>query len=142
MEFEEARPFMEKNHRGVITTYQSNGAMQTSIVVCGAFRGKAAFVIVWGNSAKTRNLRRDPRCTVLAVSDDWRNCVAVEGQAELRDYRNTPAEEYRVLLRDVFRACGDKDHPDWEEYDRAMVQQDAVTVFVTPERVYGRLPVN
>lgn len=77
---------------------------------------------------------------MLAVSDDWRNCVAVEGQAELRDYRNTPAEEYRVLLREVFRACGDKDHPDWEEYDRAMVQQDAVTVFVKPERVYGRLP--
>ena len=140
MDFEEARPFMEKNHRGVITTYQSNGAMQSSIVVCGAFRGNAAFVIVLGKSAKTRNLRRDPRCTVLAVSDDWRNCVAVEGQAELHDYRNTPAEEYRVLLRDVFRACGDKDHPDWEEYDRAMVQQDAVTVFVKPERVYGRLP--
>ena len=140
MDFEDARPFMEKNHRGVISTYQANGAMQTSIVVCGAFRGNAAFVIVWGKSAKTRNLRRDPRCTVLAVSDDWRNCVAVEGQAELLDYRNTPAEEYRVLLRDVFRACGDKDHPNWEEYDRAMVQQDAVTVFVKPERVYGRLP--
>ncbi len=140
MDFEDARPFMEKNHRGVITTYQANGAMQTSIVVCGAFRGNAAFVIVRGKSAKTRNLRRDPRCTVLAVSDDWRNCVAVEGQAELHDYRNTPAEEYRVLLRDVFRACGDKDHPNWEEYDRAMVQQDAVTVFVKPERVYGRLP--
>ena len=140
MDFEDARPFMEKNHRGVISTYQANGAMQTSIVVCGAFKGNAAFVIVWGKSAKTRNLRRDPRCTVLAVSDDWRNCVAVEGQAELHDYRNTPAEDYRVLLREVFRACGDKDHPDWEEYDRAMVQQDAVTVFVKPERVYGRLP--
>lgn len=140
MNFEDARPFMEKNHRGVISTYQANGAMQNSIVVCGAFRGNAAFVIVWGKSAKTRNLRRDPRCTVLAVSDDWRNCVAVEGQAELHDYHNTPAEEYRVLLREVFRACGDKDHPDWEEYDRAMVQQDAVTVFVKPERVYGRLP--
>ena len=140
MDFEDARPFMEKNHRGVITTYQANGAMQSSIVVCGAFRGNAAFVIVQGKSAKTRNLRRDPRCTVLAVSDNWRNCVAVEGQAELHDYRNTPAEEYRVLLRDVFRACGDKDHPDWEEYDRAMVQQDAVTVLVKPERVYGRLP--
>ena len=49
MDFEEARPFMEKNHRGVITTYQRNGAMHTSIVVCGAYQGSAAFVIVYGN---------------------------------------------------------------------------------------------
>jgi PPOX class probable F420-dependent enzyme len=139
MNFEDVRPFMEKNHRGVITTYQSDGAMQTSIVVSGVFRDSAAFVIVRGKSAKTRNLRRDPRCTVLAVSDDWRSYAVVEGEAQLLDYRNTPAEEYRVLLRDVFRACGDKDHPDWEEYDQAMVQQDAVTVFVRPERVYGML---
>jgi PPOX class probable F420-dependent enzyme len=137
MNFEDVRPFMEKNHRGVITTYQSDGAMQTSIVVSGVFRDSAAFVIVRGKSAKTRNLRRDPRCTVLAVSDDWRSYAVVEGQAQLLDYRNTPAEEYRVLLRDVFRACGDKDHPDWEEYDVAMVQQDAVIVLVTPQRVYG-----
>jgi PPOX class probable F420-dependent enzyme len=137
MDFEDVRPFMETNHRGVITTFQRNGAAQTSIVVCGAYQGNAAFVIVRGKSAKTANLRRDPKCTVLAVSDDWRSYAVVEGQARLLDYRNTPAEEYRVLLREVFRACGDSDHPDWEEYDRAMVQQDAVTVLVQPERVYG-----
>ena len=58
---------------------------------------------------------------------------------QLLDYRITPAEDFRVLLRDVYRACGDKDHPDWEEYDQAMVRQDAVVVFVKPERVYGRI---
>ena len=45
----------------------------------------------------------------------------------------------RVELREVFRACGDKDHPDWEEYDQAMVKQDAVIVLVKPERVYGKM---
>ena len=139
MNFEDARPFMEKTHRGVISTYQANGAMQTSIVVCGAYQGNAAFVIVRGDSAKTRNLRRDPRCTVMAVDNDWRSYTVVEGQSQLLDYRNTPAEEFRVLLREVFRACGDKDHPDWEEYDQAMVKKDAVVVFVKPERVYGIL---
>jgi PPOX class probable F420-dependent enzyme len=139
MNFEDARPFMEKNHRGVISTYQADGASHTSIVVCGAYQGNAAFVIVWGKSAKTRNLRRNPQCTVMAVDNDWREHVIVEGKAELKDYHNTPAEEFRVLLREVFRACGDKDHPDWEEYDEAMVKQDAVVVFVKPDRVYGRL---
>ena len=139
MEFEDVRPFMEKNHRGVITTYGRNGGMHNSIVVSGTYQGNAAFVIVYGNSAKTRNLRRDPRCTVMNVDTNWQNYAVVEGQAQLLDYHNTDAEELRVLLREVFRACGDKDHPDWEEYDRAMVQQDAVIVLVKPESVYGLL---
>ncbi len=139
MRFEDARPFMEKYHRGVVTTYQRDGSTQASIVVCGAHLGDAAFVCVYGSSRKVHNLRRDPRCTVLAVTSDWSSYVVVEGRAKLRDFRNTEAEEFRILLRDVYRACGDKDHPDWEEYDQAMRDQDAVVALVHPERVYGLL---
>ena len=108
-------------------------------MVCGAYQGNAAFVSVRGNSAKVRNLRRNLHCTVLSVTPDWRRFAVVEGQATLSDAGNTDAEELRVLLREVYRACGDKDHPDWEEYDRAMVQQEAVVVLVKPDRVYGRV---
>ena len=139
MDFEDVRSFMVSNHPGVITTQQRNGASQVSIVVCGAYQGNAAFVSVRGNSAKVRNLRRNPHCTVLSVTPDWRRFAVVEGQATLSDAGNTDAEELRVLLREVYRACGDKDHPDWEEYDRAMVQQEAVVVLVKPDRVYGRV---
>ncbi len=139
MQFEDVRLFLETNHRGVVTTRRANGATQASIVVCGAYKGNAAFVAVRGSSAKVRNLRREPSCTVLAVTEDWRSFSVVEGSASLFDASNTPAEELRVLLREVYRACGDKDHPDWEEYDRAMVAQQAVVVLVSPERVYGLL---
>lgn len=140
MEFQDYAGFVGNNHRGVITTYRRNGAGHSSIVVCGAYQGKAAYVIVRGNSVKTANLRRDSRCTVTAVSDDWRSCVSVEGTADLMDYRNTDAETMRVELREVYRACSAHgDHPDWEEYDQAMVQQDAVIVLVSPERVYGMI---
>ena len=139
MEFEDVKSHFENNHRGVITTFQRDGAGHSSIVVCGAYQGNAAFVIVRSNSAKTRNLRRDPRCTVMSVSDNWRTCAVVEGMGTLMDYQNTDAEMMRVELREVFRACGDKDHPDWEEYDDAMVRQDAVIVLVSADRVYGKL---
>ena len=139
MEFEDARKFMEGHHRGVVTTYQPNGSAHASIVSCGAYDGHAAFVAVHSKSVKERNLRRDPRFTVLAVRDDWRGFVTVEGQAQLHDASNTDAEELRQLFRAVFRACGDKDHPDWEEFDRAMVKQQAVVVLVRPDRVYGQL---
>ncbi len=93
MEFEEARSFMESNHPGVISTYQRNGAIHNSIVVCGAYKGNAAFVAVRGNSRKVHNLRRNPHCSVLSVKPDWRSFVIVEGQAQLFDARNTEAEE-------------------------------------------------
>ena len=139
MEFKDVKSHFENNHRGVITTFRANGAGHSSIVVCGAYQGHAAVVIVRGNSAKTHHLRRDPRCTVMSVSDNWRTCAIVEGQATLMDYHNTDAEKMRVELREVFRACGDKDHPDWEEYDQAMVTQDAVIVLVKPDHVYGKM---
>ena len=137
MDFETIRPFLERHHRGVVTTYQADGSAHASIVVCGAYQGHAAFVIVRGKSAKTRNLRRDPRCTVLAVTEDWRSWVTVEGEARLSDATNTDPETLRQLLRDVYRACGDRDHPDWDEYDQAMRQQQAVVVLVQPKRIYG-----
>ena len=139
MDFEQARMFLQSNHRGVVTTFQRNGAAQSSIVVCGAYQDYLALVSVRGKSAKVRNLRRDPRCTVTATAADWRNYVVLEGKATLLDYRNTDAEEMRQKLRDVFRVCGDHDHPNWEEYDRAMREQDGVVVLITPDRIYGKL---
>ena len=139
MEFQGYENFVNANNkRGIITTYRRNGAGHISIVVVGAYQGKAAYVIVHGNSVKVRNLQNDNRCTVTAVSEGWRSCVSVEGTATLMDYRNTDAETMRVELREVYRACSAHgDHPDWEEYDQAMVEQDGVIVLVEPERVYG-----
>ena len=139
MDFDDARPFLETHHRGVIATRRPNGATHSSIVVVGAYEGNAAFVSVYPRSQKIRNLRRDPNCTVLGVTDHWREWVSVEGQANLFDYNNMDAEEMRVMLREVYMACSHTEHPDWEEYDQAMIDQEAVIVLVKPERVYGLL---
>lgn len=139
MNFEDVRPFMETHHRGVIATHRPDGAAHSSIVVCGAYEGSAAFVSVYPRSQKIRNLRRNPNCTVLAVREDWREWVSVEGTATLYDYANTDAEEFRLMLRKVYMACSATEHPDWNEYDQAMIDQEAVIVLVEPKRVYGLL---
>ena len=139
MEFEQVKPFLANNHRAVVNTLTASGGIQSSIVVCGAYQEFMAFVAVKGRSAKIRNLRRNPRCTVVATSADWRNYVVVEGEAQLFDSTNRPGEELRQKLQEVFRVCGDGTHSDWDEYDRVMRQQEAVVVLVTTERVYGLL---
>ena len=139
MDFERVQGFMSSHHRAVVNTFQPDGSVQSSIVVAGAMDGKVVFVSVNGRSLKVRNLRRDGRCTVLAVTADWRQYVVVEGRTELFDSSNTGAEALRVMLRDTYRACGDHDHPDWDEYDRVMRRQEAVVAWVHPQRVYGLL---
>ena len=139
MEFSDVEPFLQRHHRGMIATRRQNGATHSSIVVCGAYEGKAAFVSVYPRSVKVRNLRSDPNCTVLAVTDDWRSYAVIEGMAALYDYGNTQAEEMRQMLRKVYMACSDTEHPDWDEYDQAMIDQEGVVVLVSPDRVYGLL---
>lgn len=139
MNFADIKPFLSENHRAVVQTIQPNGAVQASVVVCGAMGEQLVLASVYPKSRKVRNLRRNPRITVLAVTADWRRYVVVEGQAQLRAADNTDAEELRLLLQDIFRACSGKEHPDWAEYDRAMVAQESVGILVTPQRVYGKL---
>ena len=65
--------------------------------------------------------------------------MTLEGHAQLLSPENTNAEELRLALRGVYRVTGGGEHPDWDEYDQAMIDQKAVIVLVTPERVYGLL---
>ena len=135
MTIDDVRSFLEENHRGVVTTFRKNGAGQMSILLCGFYRGGVVFV-VRGDTAKLANLRRDPRCTVLAVKPDWSEYAVVEGTAEISSWDNTGAEEIRLLLREAYRACGGE-HPDWNEYDRVMRQDKRAVVMVRPSHVYG-----
>ena len=128
--------FLAANHNAVCTTFRRNGAAQLSIVTSGLYGGGAAFTTT-SDRAKHRNLARDPRCTLLVSHEDWRPFLVLEGNATVLSQDNTPAEELRVAFRDVFRAASGKEHPNWDEYDRVMVEDRRVIVIVTPEHVYG-----
>lgn len=136
MDFNDALPFLNQHHRTVVTTFRRSGTAQMSIVLGGPFEGRMALV-ARADTAKVRNLRRDPRASVLVVSDDWRGWVAVDGTAEVRGSGDTGAEELRVLLRDIYKAAGG-DHSDWDEFDKTMRDEDRAAVLITPDRVSGQ----
>ncbi len=136
MEFSEALPFLRTQHAGVVTTFRRSGAAQMSILRCGPYRDGVTFV-VRGSTAKRANLRRDPRCTVMALKPDWSGFAVVEGTATIHDWGNTDPEELRVMLREAYSACGGGEHPDWDEYDRVMREERRAVVLVRPGHVYG-----
>ena len=131
------KDFLSENHNAVCTTFRRNGAAQLSIVTSGLYGGGGAAFTTTADRAKHRNLARDPRCTLLVSHADWRPFLVLEGNATVLSQDNTPAEELRVAFREVFRAASGKEHPNWDEYDRVMVEDRRVIVIVTPEHVYG-----
>ena len=137
MNFDDVVPFLKSNHRAVVSTNRPRGSVHSSVVVCGAYDGYASFVSVYPRSQKIMNLRRDPRCTISCVGKDWRSYVVIEGKSALHGYDNTDPESMKAMLREVYMSCSDTPHPDWDNYDEAMVKQQAVIVLLCPEKIYG-----
>ena len=133
---ERVKRFVSENHRAVLTTFRRNGAAQMSIVTTGAYSDGAAFTTT-EDRAKLSNLKRDPRCSLLISHESWWGYVVLEGQARVMSPDNTDAEVLRQALRDVYRAASGEEHSDWDEYDRAMVDDRRAAVVVMPEHVYG-----
>ena len=136
MTFDEIVPFLERNHNAVAVTFRKGGATQASVVTCGHYRGGVAFTTT-RDRAKLANLRRDPRCTMLVSSPDWSAYAVVERTADIHWSDRTPPEELGNILREVYRACAGREHPDWEDYDRAMVEQGRAAIVVRPHHIYG-----
>ena len=133
---ENVRAFCAQPHRGVLTTFRRNGAAQMSIITCGPFRNGVAFTVTF-DRAKLRNLKRDPRCSLLVAQEDWWGYVVLEGRAEILSAGNTDPEELRLALRDAYRTASGQEHPNWEEYDQAMRDNKRSVIIVVPEHVYG-----
>ena len=136
MDFHDLEELVKRQRVAVFTTYRRDGRPQMSLVTVGSYEGGLAFT-TQENRAKSANLRRDPRCALMVVKPEYRGYAVLDGDAEVRGRRNTDREKLRRELRDVYRAAAGKEHPDWEEYDRAMVEQRRLIVLVKPGRLFG-----
>ncbi|MDQ6936948.1 MAG: PPOX class F420-dependent oxidoreductase [Actinomycetota bacterium] len=121
--------FARSRHQFVLATTRRDGAPQLSPVT-GGIDGEGRFVIsTYPERAKTANLRRDPECSVLVLSDDFGGAwVQVDGTAEVVD----PPDSVEPLV-DYYRAIAGE-HPDWDEYRQAMLTQGKALLRITPTR--------
>ena len=133
---DDIRDFINANRQAVLTTFRASGAAQMSIVTVGAFGGGAGFTTT-EDRAKLRNLARDPRCSLLISTPDWGRYVVLEGGARLLRRGYAADEELRDALRDIYRAASGSEHPDWDDYDRAMIADRRAAVIVIPDHIYG-----
>lgn len=130
------RRFAAENHNAVLTCYRRSGAPQMSIVTSGPYGDGVAFTTT-EDRAKLHNLRRNPQCALLISGDQWRPYLVLEGRAQILSAHNTAAAELREALRQVYRAASGAEHPDWPEFDAAMLQDRRSAIIVIPDHIYG-----
>ena len=119
--------FVRPRHRLLLATTRRDGRPQISPVSGGVDSQGRIVISSYPARAKTRNAERDPRVSVLVISDDWNGpWVQVDGDAEVLHM-----PEAVDGLVEYFR-CISGEHPDWEEYREAMRIQDKSLVRITP----------
>jgi PPOX class probable F420-dependent enzyme len=126
---DELLDFIRARHHAIVITVRGGGGPQASPVTCGVDDEGRIVIATYPERAKTRNARRDPRVSVLFLSDDFGGAwVQVDGTGEVLD---VPAAVEPLV--DYYRAISGE-HPDWGEYREAMVKQGKSLLRVTPER--------
>ena len=63
--------FVRPRHHMVLITTRADGTPQASPVTGGVDGAGRIVVSTYPERAKSHNLRRDPRCSVLVLSDDF-----------------------------------------------------------------------
>ena len=128
MDVDRARAFLREHHRGVLSTARADGRPQMSAVSVAVDESGRVAISTREAAVKVRNVRRDPRVSLFAVSDDFWSWIQVDGTAtvlSLPDAMEPLVSHYRAIAGE---------HPDWDDYRRAMQEQQRVVIQVEIER--------
>lgn len=122
--------------RGVLVTIQAGGRPQISNISYVVGDDGIIRIMVTAARAKTRNLRRDPRASLL-VSPDFLSWVVIEADAELTEITMGVDDTVNDELVETFRTIlGDRPAPDWNAFRRQMVEERRLVVHLRPTRAY------
>jgi uncharacterized protein len=128
------------NSLGVLATIKRDGRPQLSNVSYHFDpRELVIRVSITEPRAKTRNLRRDPRASLLVDADDGWSYAVAEGTAELTPPAAAAADDTVEALIALYRNIAGE-HPDWDEYRQAMVTDRRVVLTLPISHVYGMPP--
>jgi PPOX class probable F420-dependent enzyme len=122
----DARAFLADHHRCVLATRRADGSPHLSLVVAAVTDDGRIAISTRAPSHKARNLRRDPAAGLLVMSDEFFGpWLQVDGTAEVVDL-----PEAMDGLEAVYRAVAGE-HPDWDDFRRAMVAEERVVLLIT-----------
>ncbi|MBJ7609540.1 MAG: PPOX class F420-dependent oxidoreductase [Candidatus Dormibacteraeota bacterium] len=129
MDHQDALDFLRQNGQAVLATHRRDGGVQLSPVLATVDDESRVVVSTRETAIKTLNLRREPRASLCAISQgffgEWHT---VEGTVEIV---SLPAAMDGLI--DYYRRASGE-HPDWDEYRRAMEAERRVLLRLDVQR--------
>ncbi len=126
MDIEQALEHVRQNGVGTLATLFADGRAQLSVVLAVVVDG-ALWISSREPLVKVKNIRRDPRVSFSSGIREW---VTIEGTARIQD-----GDDVLERLRTYYRIARGE-HPDWDDYDRAMIRDRRVIIEIAPARAY------
>lgn len=125
MEMSEALGFAQENKRGILGSVNADGTPHL-VPVFAAVKDGRLLISTPRTTVKARNIERDPRVTIAFGIRPW---IAIAGGARI------VTDDLPARLREYYRLASGE-HPDWDDYDRAMVREKRILIEIIPERAY------
>ena len=138
MELDEALAAARATHQSVLTTIRRDGRPQLSNVLHATRDDGVIIVSTTEDRAKYHNLRREPWAALKVDGTSFWSYAVIEADVELSPVAHDPGDATVGELVEYYRAISGE-HPDWNDYRRAMVAERRVVARLTPTRAYGAL---
>ena len=126
---------------GALAALKRDGRPQLSMVNFALDRSDPAApcvrVSVVDGRAKVANLLRDPRGSLMVTSANGWSYAVLDGDTELSPVAAAEDDDVVAELVELYRTIRGEDHPDWDDYRRAMVQDGRRILRLRVTRVYG-----
>ena len=128
MDISEGLDYVRSNSRAVIATRRSDGAPQMSPITLAVVDDQVV-MSTRETAYKVKQLRRDPTAHLCVFPDKWLGrWIQLDCTTEIESLpsaMDTLVDYYRTLQGD---------HPDWDEYRQAMVDDQRCVVHFTINR--------
>ena len=138
MELDKALAAAGATHQSVLTTIRKDGRPQLSNVVHAVGADGVIRVSTTADRAKFHNLRREPWAALKVDGESFWSYAVLEADVTLSEVATDPHDATADELVELYRSISGE-HPDWEDYRRAMVADRRVVVRLRPTRAYGAL---
>jgi PPOX class probable F420-dependent enzyme len=136
MELADAMKHVAATRNGVLVTHRRDGRAQLSNIIYGVGDDGIIRISITDTRAKTKNLRRDPRCEFYVAGDDFWRFIVLDADCELSAVAADPHDDTVEELIELYRAMVGE-HPDWNEYRQAMVKDQRLVARLRPSRAVG-----
>ena len=132
MDLPQAIEFARDRHQGVLATIRRDGRPQLSNITYLMEPDGSTRISVTEDRAKTKNLRRDHRAELYVVGDTFWQYAVLDGTVQLSPPAADPMDAVVEELVEIYRQVRGQDHPDWDDYRRAMVNERRVVLNFRP----------